>query len=148
MAIVEIRVPDIGDFEDIPVIEVHVAPGAEVNAEDPLITLESEKATMEVPSPHAGRVVEDGPSHTVFSEPKHPYTKALAAAFPTIGDMRFRKAPLGLAGDPPDPRELPPGCPFVPRCSEAIDECSVAEPELLGAGPMRHAACIRVEDRA
>jgi peptide/nickel transport system ATP-binding protein len=95
---------------------------------------------------YAGRVVEEGPSHTVFEHPKHPYTKALAAAFPTIGDMRFRKAPLGLAGDPPDPRELPPGCPFVPRCSAAIDECSEAEPELLGAGPMRRAACIRVED--
>jgi peptide/nickel transport system ATP-binding protein len=95
---------------------------------------------------YAGRVVEDGPSHEVFSHPKHPYTKALAAAFPTIGDMRFRKAPLGLAGDPPDPKELPPGCPFAPRCAEAIDACSDAEPALLPAGPLRRAACIRVED--
>jgi peptide/nickel transport system ATP-binding protein len=96
---------------------------------------------------YAGRVVEEGPSHTVFAEPKHPYTKALAAAFPTIGDMRFRRAPLGLAGDPPDPKDLQPGCPFVPRCSEAIDACGEAEPGLMGAGPMRRAACIRVEDR-
>ncbi len=94
---------------------------------------------------YAGRVVEEGPSHAVFDHPQHPYTKALAAAFPTIGDMRFRRAPLGLAGDPPDPRELPPGCPFVPRCSEAIDACSDAEPALRVAGPMRSAACIRVE---
>ena len=50
-----------------------------------------------------------------------------------------------LAGDPPDPRELPEGCPFVPRCSEAIPECSTAEPDLLDAGPLRRAACIRVE---
>jgi peptide/nickel transport system ATP-binding protein len=95
---------------------------------------------------YAGRVVEEGPSHTVFQHPRHPYTKALAAAFPTIGDLRFRRAPLGLAGDPPDPRELPPGCPFVPRCVHAIDECSAAEPGLLSAGPMARAACIRVDD--
>ena len=94
---------------------------------------------------YAGRIVEEGPSHLVFGQPKHPYTKALAAAFPTIGDMRFRKAPLGLAGDPPDPRERPEGCPFHPRCSEAIEECKAAEPALLPAGPLRTAACIRVE---
>ena len=46
-----------------------------------------------------------------------PYTRALAAAFPIIGDPAFRMAPSGLAGDPPDPRELPSGCPFRPRCA-------------------------------
>jgi dihydrolipoamide dehydrogenase len=56
MTTVEVRVPDIGDFKDVPIIEVHVAAGSEVNAEDPLITLESDKATMEVPAPKAGRV--------------------------------------------------------------------------------------------
>ena len=45
----EIRVPDIGDFKDVPVIELHVGPGAVVKPEDPLITLESDKATMDVP---------------------------------------------------------------------------------------------------
>ena len=58
MAIVEIKVPDIGDFKDVPVIEVHVAAGDTVNPEDPLITLESDKATLEVPAPQAGTVVE------------------------------------------------------------------------------------------
>ena len=52
----EVKVPDIGDFDDVPVIEVLVAVGDEVAAEDPLITLESDKATMEVPSPAAGKV--------------------------------------------------------------------------------------------
>ncbi|HEX8975019.1 MAG TPA: dihydrolipoyl dehydrogenase [Solirubrobacteraceae bacterium] len=52
----EVRVPDIGDFTDVPVIEIHVAPGDEVVAEDPLVTLESDKATMDVPAPTAGRV--------------------------------------------------------------------------------------------
>ena len=54
---VEVRVPDIGEFEDIPVIEVLVAPGDVVEADQSLVTLESDKATMEVPSPVAGTVV-------------------------------------------------------------------------------------------
>ena len=52
----EVRVPDIGDFTDVPVIEIHVAAGDGVAAEDPLVTLESDKATMDVPAPAAGIV--------------------------------------------------------------------------------------------
>ena len=55
---IEVKVPDIGDFKDVPIIEVHVRPGATVKAEDPLITLESDKATMDVPAPQAGTVAE------------------------------------------------------------------------------------------
>ena len=58
MSTVEIKVPDIGDFKQVPVIEVHVASGAAVSVEDPLITLESDKASMEVPAPQAGTVSE------------------------------------------------------------------------------------------
>src|SRR2546423_13977545 len=58
MAAQEIRVPDIGDINDVPVIEIHVAPGDTVAVEDPLITLESDKATMDVPAPVAGIVSE------------------------------------------------------------------------------------------
>lgn len=54
----EVRVPDIGDFKDVPIIEVLVKPGDPVKVEDPLITLESDKATMDVPSPAAGTVKE------------------------------------------------------------------------------------------
>src|SRR5690242_1563533 len=57
-SIIEVKVPDIGDFKDVPVIEVLVKPGDSVNKEDSLITLESDKATMEVPSPEAGVVKE------------------------------------------------------------------------------------------
>ena len=53
---VEVRVPDIGDFKDVPVIEVFVKPGDTVKAEDPLISLESDKATMDVPSPAGGTI--------------------------------------------------------------------------------------------
>src|SRR5438067_2129431 len=58
MSTIEVKVPDIGDFKDVPVIEVFVKPGDTVKAEDSLITLESDKATMDVPSPTAG-VVKD-----------------------------------------------------------------------------------------
>ena len=54
--VIEVRIPDIGDFRNIPVIEVLVKPGDAVGREDPLVTLESDKATMEVPSPAAGIV--------------------------------------------------------------------------------------------
>ena len=57
MAAQEIRVPDIGDFSDVPIIEIHVAAGDTVAAEDPLLTLESDKATLDVPSPVAGTIV-------------------------------------------------------------------------------------------
>src|SRR5271166_637709 len=52
----EVKVPDIGDFKDIPIIEIHVKEGDSVNAEDPLLTLESDKATMDVPAPTQGIV--------------------------------------------------------------------------------------------
>jgi pyruvate dehydrogenase E2 component (dihydrolipoamide acetyltransferase) len=58
MSIIEVKVPDIGDFKDVPVIGIEVSPGDTVKAEDPLVTLESDKATMEVPSPAAGIVKE------------------------------------------------------------------------------------------
>ena len=58
MSTTEIRVPDIGDFKNVPVIEIHVKAGQVIKADDPLVSLESDKATMEVPAPSAGRVVE------------------------------------------------------------------------------------------
>ncbi|WP_305847229.1 biotin/lipoyl-containing protein, partial [Niveibacterium sp. COAC-50] len=56
--LIEVKVPDIGDFKDVPVIEVAVKPGDSVEAEATLLTLESDKATMDVPSPVAGVVKE------------------------------------------------------------------------------------------
>ncbi|MFL5293014.1 MAG: biotin/lipoyl-containing protein, partial [Myxococcales bacterium] len=58
MATQEVTVPDIGDFKDVPVIQVFVKPGDEVKKEDPLVSLESDKATMDVPSPADGKVKE------------------------------------------------------------------------------------------
>jgi peptide/nickel transport system ATP-binding protein len=93
---------------------------------------------------YAGRVVEAGAADRVFSEPLHPYTAALSGAFPRVGDPAARYAPAGLAGDPPDPRDLPPGCPFAPRCPRAQDRCTHAEPPLVEVAPGRSVACIRV----
>ncbi|MDO8358599.1 MAG: FAD-dependent oxidoreductase, partial [Devosia sp.] len=58
MSTIDVKVPDIGDFKDVPVIEIHVKPGDVVKAEDSLVTLESDKATMDVPAPAAGTVKE------------------------------------------------------------------------------------------
>jgi peptide/nickel transport system ATP-binding protein len=93
---------------------------------------------------YAGRIVEEGPSTSVFETPAHPYTEALAAAFPAIGDQRFRLAPSGLGGDPPQPESVPEGCSFHPRCPLAFDECPTTVPELYEAGEARRAACLLV----
>jgi peptide/nickel transport system ATP-binding protein len=93
---------------------------------------------------YAGRIVEEGPSELVFTDPQHPYSRALAAAFPTIGDESSRMNPQGLAGDPPDPAALPTGCPFHIRCAVATPECATLDIALRDAGTDRRAACVHV----
>ncbi len=93
---------------------------------------------------YAGRIVEDGPSHDVFGNPAHPYARALTQAFPTIGDHDSRMNPGGLAGDPPNPADLPTGCPFHPRCDVAIDECVTTDVGLRQVFLGRSAACVHV----
>ncbi|HUG65467.1 MAG TPA: ABC transporter ATP-binding protein [Gaiellaceae bacterium] len=95
---------------------------------------------------YAGRIVEEGDATEVFVSPTHPYTSALAAAFPRIGDHTHRMKPSGLPGDPPDPRAIPSGCPFHPRCAVAVPECPELDVELWPAGDGRRAACIHVRD--
>src|SRR5258708_17168174 len=93
---------------------------------------------------YAGRIVEEGPAHEVFTDARHPYAEALAWAFPIIGDMRTRMSPRGLPGDPPDPAAVPSGCSFHPRCAVVRPECSSRQMELWPAGDGRLAACVRV----
>lgn len=91
---------------------------------------------------YAGRVVEEGPARQVYENARHPYGKALSAAFPRIGDAGSRFAPRGLPGDPPDPSDLPSGCTFHPRCPVAVDACVTDDQVLRDAGAGRRAACV------
>ncbi|MCC3765300.1 ABC transporter ATP-binding protein [Glycomyces sp. TRM65418] len=102
---------------------------------------------------YAGRIVEQGPAREVFANARHPYSAALGAAFPAIGDLAARKRPGGLAGDPPDPSRLPRGCAFAPRCAVAVERCVDESPELLpvptggsAADPVRTSACFVAQE--
>jgi peptide/nickel transport system ATP-binding protein len=97
---------------------------------------------------YAGRIVEEGPATPLFTDPKHPYTRALAGSFPAVGDMTYRMKPSGLGGDPPDPQNIPSGCSFHPRCPLAFDECPTIDPVLYDAGVGRRAACLLVRQPA
>ena len=55
MTTIEVKIPSIGDYKDVPIIDVLVKPGDEVSANDSIVTIESDKATMDVPAPAAGK---------------------------------------------------------------------------------------------
>ncbi len=79
---------------------------------------------------YLGKVMEQGPSERIFSGPAHPYSEALLSAVPIPNPVlqRSRKR-IVLTGEPPDPTNPPPGCPFVARCRYAMDICATVMPE-------------------
>ena len=129
----EVRVPDIGEYENVPVIEVHVAPGDTISAEDPLLTLESDKATMDVPAPVAGTVagVRVGVGDTVSE-----------------GDVIVELQ----TGQAVDSREQPPSESVqatpapTPASAEGVEADVQAEVLVLGAGPGGYSAAFRAAD--
>ena len=82
---------------------------------------------------YLGKVVESGPTEEVFARPRHPYTQALLSAAPVPDPTRPRGRIL-LTGEPPSPRQVPPGCRFHPRCPHTFDQCKQRQPELEAAG--------------
>jgi len=149
---VDVRVPDIGDFHDVEVIEVLVAPGDTVTADQSLITLESDKATMEIPAPRAGTVrelaiavggrVSEG-SLILRLEP--------AAAVREAALPELEAPPLaGRSAAAPAPSVAPaisadsPGAPKALRTTSAAD--GRAGVVVLGAGPGGYTAAFRAAD--
>ncbi len=149
MSTIEVKVPDIGDFKDVPVIEVFVKPGDTVKAEDSLVTLESDKATMDVPAPSAGvvgqlkvrvgdKVSEGSPILTL--EAAAGGAKAAPAA--TAPPPTPAAAPAAATPAPaPAARSPAPG---AASYTGAVDiECQML---VLGAGPGGYSAAFRSAD--
>jgi peptide/nickel transport system ATP-binding protein len=76
---------------------------------------------------YLGRIVETAPTERIFSDPRHPYTKALLASIPSLDPARRRTKPAAL-GDVPSPDKPPPGCPYHPRCVSRLPHCSRETP--------------------
>ncbi|WP_164963853.1 dihydrolipoyl dehydrogenase [Rubrivivax sp. JA1026] len=139
MAVIEIRVPDIGDFNEVAVIEVLVAPGDTIKAEQSLITVESDKASMEIPSPHAGVLqslavkVGDKVSQGV-----------LLASIETAEAAAPAPAPAAPAPSAPSlaPAPQPAAAPVAAASGGAYD-CDLL---VLGGGPGGYSAAFRGAD--
>jgi dihydrolipoamide dehydrogenase len=172
MSAQEIKVPDIGDFSDVPVIEIHVAAGDTVAAEDPLVTLESDKATLDVPAPVAGTITElkiavgDAVSEgTVImvidaeggaAEPKETVTETAAASTAAastgaastgaVPEQAQAPAGYGTSAAPPTPARsgAAPAAPQPLAADQHGDQH--AEVLVLGAGPGGYTAAFRAAD--
>jgi len=146
--IIEVKVPDIGDFKDVPVIEVLVKPGDRVQKEDSLVTLESDKATLEVPAPAAGTVkelklkvgdkVSQGSAILTLEAVDSAGAEAKApAAAPASSES---KAPAPTQPAPPPPAATA-ATPYTGPKGDLHAEVLV-----LGAGPGGYTAAFRAAD--
>ncbi|GAA2546507.1 ABC transporter ATP-binding protein [Pseudonocardia hydrocarbonoxydans] len=94
---------------------------------------------------YAGRAVETAPVDELYAHPRMPYTLGLLGSIPRL-DAGPRRPLVPIEGQPPSLAELPPGCPFAPRCPLVVDRCRESEPELDAVRPDHHAACHRSAD--
>ena len=92
---------------------------------------------------YAGRIVEEGPTETIFNAPRHPYTDHLVHTLPVIGDKTQKES---LSGSPPNLADPPSGCRFHPRCPLAMDRCQTETPKMLKLSERHRVACHLVEE--
>lgn len=139
---VEVKVPDIGDFKNILVIEVLVKPGDTVSAEDSLVTLESDKATMDIPAPSAGvvKTISLKPGDKVSMGTLILTLEAPGAAAPAAQPA----SPAPAAAKPATPAPAAPGPAAAPKSDIKAD--IHAEVVVLGAGPGGYTAAFRAAD--
>ena len=90
---------------------------------------------------YLGKIVELAPKEALYDAPSHPYTRALLSAVPMTNPQKRRERII-LSGDVPNPADVPPGCPFHPRCAESQDQCKTTVPQLTAVGDGRHVACL------
>ena len=140
MSLIEVKVPDIGDFKDVPVIGIEVSPGDTVKAEDPLVTLESDKATMEVPSPAAGVVKE---IRLKIGDKVSEGTLVLLMETAEAGAAAPAPAPVPAA----PPAAAPPAAAPAPQAARHAGGADIETDMLvLGAGPGGYSAAFRSAD--
>lgn len=90
---------------------------------------------------YAGQIVEEGPVPALFGSPGHPYTAGLLAALPRLGQPAGRGTLPVVPGQVADPRHLPPGCAFHPRCPQAANRCREELPATVELGPGHRCRC-------
>ncbi len=93
---------------------------------------------------YLGSIVELAPSRELFISPLHPYSQALLAAAPVVNPRKRKKA-VAITGEPPNPINIPPGCPFRPRCPLAFERCSVEFPRLEEKSNGHFVSCFAVK---
>lgn len=89
---------------------------------------------------YAGRIVEYAPTDDLFEHPLHPYTEGLIASVPKIDGEKSERL-FSIEGQPPNVIDLPPCCPFHPRCHKALDVCRCAYPPEHAADSRHHVSC-------
>ena len=95
---------------------------------------------------YAGKIMEYGNVVTIFKKPKHPYTRGLLAATPSISTKKGLFKLEGIPGEHPDPRHPISGCKFHPRCKYAKPICSKKEPKMIEIEPEHLVACLRAHE--
>jgi len=158
---IELKVPDIGGYDDVPVIEVLVAVGDTVKVDQGLVTLESDKATMEVPATAAGRIVElkvkvgdtlsEGSVVAVLeAEGAAAQAPAPAKDAPQAASAPAAQAPAKAAAPAPVPQATSAAAPAAPAPQGAAPSGRKADVEcamlVLGAGPGGYSAAFRAAD--